>query len=58
MHAVFYVSIGIFFSTVYLTVKSLTSENLPPGDLPSVITSVVSFTYIIMIGSMIFLSLN
>lgn len=68
MHAMFYISIGIYFSTIYLTVQSLSRQFYPEevvtpngtvaDNTSRIITSVVSFVYIVIVSSMIFLSLN
>lgn len=61
MHGTYFISIGIYFSTIYLTVKSLCMQTITGEDRErssTIITSIVSFIYIIMVGSLVFLSLN
>ena len=58
INSISYVGIGIYFSTIYLTVTSLTLQNGLTPQESSIITSVVSFVYVILVGSLFFLSLN
>lgn len=65
MNAVSYVSIGMFFATLFLTVESFMdmvgiNQDYTPNNINvrSCIVSIILFIYILIVGSITFLSLQ
>lgn len=63
IHGLTYVSLGLYFIALYLTVESFLIENMPTmtgaiNITPTAASAIIDFVYIIMLGSMFFLSLQ